>query len=135
MTQKTIEVCAAVIENGGRFLLARRPDDSHLPGLWEFPGGKLHDGETLDECICREIREELGREIIARERIGVIEHSYPEKTVHLHFLACRLKRNDDEECPAAETEYGWFEPTQIHELELAAADRRFVDDLLSIESF
>ncbi len=130
MTQNAIEVCAAVIKNDGRFLLARRPENGHLPGLWEFPGGKLHDGESLKQCTRREIQEELGRDISARERIATIEHRYPEKIVRLHFMACSLD-GDYEECPNAETEYGWFEINQMQTLELAAADRRFVNDFLT----
>ena len=53
-------VTAAVIERDGAFLLTRRLDGTHLEGQWEFPGGKCEPGETLEQCLARELREELG---------------------------------------------------------------------------
>lgn len=121
-----IEVCAAVIEHGSRFLLARRPPGGHLAGFWEFPGGKVDVGESIEDCIRREIQEELGREIRVGGRLAVIEHRYPEKIVRLHFLTCFLN-GDEVDCPKAEWEYGWFAAGEIPELNLAPADRRFVE--------
>src|SRR5512137_973869 len=73
-----IEVTAAVIERGRAFFLTRRP------------GGKRHDGESLRECLVREIREELDAEIVVGEEMLVTSHDYPERTVELHFFRCAL---------------------------------------------
>ncbi len=124
-TENFIEVCAAVIRHDSRVLLARRPPDSHLAGLWEFPGGKVHDGESLSDCIRREIREELGRHIEVHDHVATIDHQYPEKNIRLHFFECSLVENDDQ-CPSAEWEYDWFDSDEVLGLELAPADRRFV---------
>ena len=122
--EKFIEVCAAVIRHGSRVLLARRPPGSHLAGLWEFPGGKVHDDESLPDCIRREIREELDRDIAVNDHVATVEHQYPEKNIRLHFFDCTLVEGE-EDCPGAEWEYGWFEPDEIPRLDLAPADRRF----------
>ena len=86
----TVEVAAAVIREGGRYLITQRTQGSHLAGLWEFPGGKQKPGESLKECLKRELREELGVEVEVVEKLDTITWSYPEQTVVLHFFLCRL---------------------------------------------
>jgi A/G-specific adenine glycosylase len=84
------DVAAAVIHHNGRVLIAQRPPDGMLGGLWEFPGGKQEAGETLPECLQREIREELGLEIAVDEPIVTIKHGYTHFKITLHAFACRL---------------------------------------------
>jgi 8-oxo-dGTP diphosphatase len=83
-----IIVVAAVIERDDAFLLTLRPAGTHLAGHWEFPGGKVHDGETHTEALRRELVEEL--DIVAQvgEAVHTVRHAYPEKTVELHFYRC-----------------------------------------------
>ncbi len=86
-----IEVVAAVIERGGRILIARRQAGSHLGGLWEFPGGKRQDGETAEAALVREIREELDAAVSVGELLDDVEWRYPEKTVRLRFFRCAAR--------------------------------------------
>lgn len=79
---------AAVIERGGRILIARRPPGTHLAGLWEFPGGKLQPGETLEQALEREIDEELGARAHVGALLDTVEWAYPDKRVKLHFFRC-----------------------------------------------
>ena len=67
MNSKSIEVAAALVFRNGKLLIAQRHAKAHLGGLWEFPGGKRHAEETFEECLVREIREELGVEISVGE--------------------------------------------------------------------
>lgn len=83
-------VAAGLVFQNGRVLLSQRLDRDHLGGLWEFPGGKIEPGETPDQCLRRELREELDIEVAVGEPVAVIEHAYPERRVRLHFLRCRL---------------------------------------------
>ena len=83
---KRVHVAAAVIYGqDGRILLAKRPDHVHQGGLWEFPGGKLRDGESVQAALSRELEEELGIQVIAGEPLVQISHDYPDKLVLLDF--------------------------------------------------
>src|SRR6185295_20228273 len=96
---------AAIICENGKYLVARRKQDAHLGGLWEFPGGKREPGETMEHCLKRELQEELGVEIGEPTQWQVIQHAYPEKTVELHFFQCRINRGDP--MPLACDEIRW----------------------------
>jgi mutator protein MutT len=89
-TKNCVEVSAALIFRDGKLLITQRRAKSHLGGLWEFPGGKLEAGETFEQCLVREIREELGVEISVGELFSEISHDYPEKSVRLEFFICKL---------------------------------------------
>lgn len=80
----------AVIWNDlGQILIDKRRPDGHMGGLWEFPGGKLEEGETIEACIEREIQEELAIAISVGDRLITIEHSYPHYRVTLNVFHCR----------------------------------------------
>jgi 8-oxo-dGTP diphosphatase len=89
--RERIVVTAAVVERDGAFLLTRRLHGTHLAGHWEFPGGKLHAGETLLECLAREIREELDAEVEIGPEILSTVHDYANRSVELHFFRCALR--------------------------------------------
>lgn len=80
-----IIVVAAVIEREGQFLLTRRLEGTHLAGRWEFPGGKCHPGESHEECLARELREELDVASLIGPLVLSTRHEYPERAVELHF--------------------------------------------------
>ena len=88
--QPITEVSAALIFRDGKLLITQRHAEAHLGGLWEFPGGKREPDETFEQCLVREIREELGVEISVGELFESVTHAYPEKTVHLKFFVCHL---------------------------------------------
>lgn len=86
---KLVHVAAAVIEDArGRFLLTKRPEHVHQGGLWEFPGGKLEPEESVEAALKREIREELGIEVLSSRPLIQITHHYPDKSVLLdvHYV-------------------------------------------------
>lgn len=83
-------VTAAVIKGDGAVLLARRPPDALLGGMWEFPGGKQRDSETLKESLEREIKEELGVPTIAHQKFGIYQHAYTHFKITLHAFHCTL---------------------------------------------
>ncbi len=84
------DVAAAVIWQKDKVLIAQRPLEGMLGGLWEFPGGKQEAGETLPQCLRREIREELGLEIEVGRSILSVKHSYTHFKITLHAFHCRL---------------------------------------------
>ncbi len=82
------EVAAGLILDKGKILITRRPAGSHLAGLWEFPGGKREQGETLMECLERELREELGVAVRAERLLGKVDHEYESRSITLHLFQC-----------------------------------------------
>ncbi len=90
MTPSAIVVVAAVIERDGCFLVTRRLRGTHLENCWEFPGGKCDQGETREQALRREIREELGADVVDPREICEVSHTYPERSVELHFFRCSL---------------------------------------------
>lgn len=119
----TVVVTAAVIERRGSFLLTRRLEGTHLAGAWEFPGGKCHDGEALEDCMVREIEEELGVECRVRSALLTVSHEYPERRVELHFFECELGA---EPRPMLGQEMQWVERARLGELELPPADAELI---------
>lgn len=83
----TINVVAGIIRNPeGQILLGQRRPGTHLEGLWEFPGGKVEVNETLQQALKRELKEELGIQVLKTESLITVNHEYLEKIVHLHVL-------------------------------------------------
>lgn len=118
-----IVVTAAVIERDGTFLLTRRLDGTHLAGHWEFPGGKLHAGETLEACLAREIREELDAEVDVGPEILATVHDYPDRSVELRFFRCTLKSDPK---PAMGQQMQWVALRELPSVRLPPADDELV---------
>ena len=123
MTPEAVEVVAAVIERGGKILIARRRADAHLGGLWEFPGGKPEPGESLEAALRREIAEELEASATVGEEIETIDWSYPDKRVRLHFFRCRLQ---GEPRPLEGQDVAWVRPADLCHYEFPAADASLI---------
>jgi mutator protein MutT len=126
-TLQTIDVAAALIFRDGKLLITRRRAEAHLGGLWEFPGGKREPDETFEQCVARELREELGVEISVGDLFEEIVHAYPEKTVHLKFFVCRLEGGDPEPLGCAALK--WVGKSELDEYAFPAADARLLDKL------
>ncbi len=128
ISRRPVVVLAAVIERDGRFLLTRRLRDTHLGGLWEFPGGKCDEGETHEACLARELLEELGALATIGDEILSTEHAYPDRTVRLHFRHAALI---DEPQAMLGQEMRWVARDELRTLEFPEADRALID-LLSL---
>jgi 8-oxo-dGTP diphosphatase len=85
-----IAVVAAVIEHDGRLLVTRRQDGVHLAGMWEFPGGKVAQGESHAAALRREMLEELDADVAVGDLVLESSHAYPDRTVTLFFYRCDL---------------------------------------------
>jgi 8-oxo-dGTP diphosphatase len=83
-----IVVSAAIVEDHGRYFVTRRLKGAHLEGLWEFPGGKCEPGESLEDGLRRELKEELGADAVIGAEVFAVTHDYPDRSVELHFLSC-----------------------------------------------
>jgi 8-oxo-dGTP diphosphatase len=128
-TQNSIEVSAALIFYKGRLLITRRHASAHLGGLWEFPGGKREPQETFEECLVREIREELGVEISVGELFEEIAHTYPEKSVRLKFFICELVQGEPQPLDCAAVK--WVAKKELAGFQFPAADAQLLEKLKS----
>jgi 8-oxo-dGTP diphosphatase len=126
-TRNQIEVSAGLVFRSGKLLITQRHKDSHLGGLWEFPGGKREANETFEECLVRELREELGIEVEVGEVLESITHSYPEKTVLLKFFRCRWKLNEPRAIDCHDLK--WVTADELRDYEFPAADARLLERL------
>lgn len=122
-----IKVVAAVIEKDGRFLLCKRGPGGNCPFLWEFPGGKIEEGETPFDAIIREIREELSVEIEPEEIFLEYPFSYPDREIYFYFI--RAKITFGEIKPTFHVDTKWLLPNELGSLEYCPADLSTVKKL------
>jgi 8-oxo-dGTP diphosphatase len=122
-----IEVSAALIFRDGKLLIARRHANAHLGGLWEFPGGKREANESFENCLVREISEELGIEISVGELFEEISHDYPDKSVRLKFFTCKLIRGEPQLLGCAA--FKWIGKSELSDFEFPAADSQLLKKL------
>ena len=124
-----IVVVAAVIEDGGTFLVTRRPPGTHLAGMWEFPGGKLQPLETHVLGLQREIREELDADIVVGELVSYTAHAYADRTLAIYFYRCMLTGRPR---PVLGQQMRWVPRAELASLEFPPADsellRRLVEE-------
>ncbi len=132
-TQNYIEVSAGLVFRDGKLLIAQRFPGAHLGGLWEFPGGKRHDGELFEECLRRELREELAIEVEVRELVEDITHHYPDRSCHLKFFRCDWKSGEPQTfgCSA----FAWVTAEQLCEYNFPDADSKLLKQLREDEKF
>ena len=124
MNRPHLVVTAAVIERGGTYLLARRQAGVHLEGYWEFPGGKCEPGESLADCLRRELREELGTDADIGTELLAVTHEYPDRSVELHFIACTLH---GEPRPLLGQQMRWVARPDLRALKFPPADDELID--------
>lgn len=126
-----IHVAAAIIVKDNKVLLAKRPDEKHQGGKWEFPGGKLDDNETPLQALIRECREEIAIEIdlTSCQLFDTVEFDYGDKQVVLHFYSVSVFTGE----PAGQEgqQVRWFELADIERLEFPEANKGIVEKLLA----
>ncbi|WP_053379854.1 (deoxy)nucleoside triphosphate pyrophosphohydrolase [Nitrospira moscoviensis] len=124
---KVVEVAAGLIHHAGRYLIARRKPGVHLAGYWEFPGGKREAGESFEDCLRRELFEELSVRIDVPVPYRIIRHEYPEKTVKLHFYRCAIEAG--QAAPIECAEIRWVLPEELPRYKFPPADRIIIEAL------
>ena len=124
---KTIEVAAGLVFRNSQLLITQRHADDHLGGLWEFPGGKREPGETFEQCLRRELREELGIEVTVHELVETITHDYPTRTVQLKFFRCRILSGEPRTLDCAAFE--WIHLPGLDSHSFPPADERLLGRL------
>lgn len=121
----------AVVRNAsGRILISRRRDDDSFGGYWEFPGGGLEPGETLEACAIREVLEELGVIVSAERLLRVIENPYPGKALRLTFFLCRHVSGEPRAIECAEAR--WVRAKELNEYSFPPANQAVIDELIAL---
>ena len=126
---KAFSIVAAIIRRDDQILITKRPDHVHLAGLWEFPGGKVESGESLEAALHREIREELGVEITVDREFFSVAHEYPDKSVHLHFFDCTILQGEPQ--PLEVADLRWVKAAELDDFEFPPADVELIRRLRS----
>ena len=117
-----IPVVAALILDRGRWLVAQRPANKHLGGKWEFPGGKVHDGEDPRDALIREIREELGCTIEVLSAVAPYVHDYGTVRIRLIPYTARLAAPGARPVALEHSALRWAAHDEIAVMDLAPAD-------------
>ena len=125
-----VVVVAAVIERDGSFLVTRRLEGTHLAGVWEFPGGKTAGGESHEEGLTREIREELDTDIDIGELMFETQHAYADRSISLHFYRCSLRGTPR---PLLGQEMRWVPRAELRALDFPPADAELIRRLAYCE--
>ena len=124
---RKLRVVAGLIRQAGKVLLTQRKPGRHLGLSWEFPGGKVEAGETDDEALRREMREELGIDVDVGSRCFETRHNYGAREMHLLVYRCRIVRGEPQALDVNAVE--WVEETQVQQREFLPADLPLVHGL------
>ena len=124
MASGVIDVAAGLVERDGLILITQRKLGSHLAGFWEFPGGKREAAETWQDCLVRELHEELAITVTVGELRYETVHHYPEKSVRLRFYAAVLISGEPRPVDCAAV--AWVGPKDLPTYAFPEADRELV---------
>ncbi len=119
-------IVIAVVEDEGRYLIGLRPEGAPLAGLWEFPGGKIEEGETPREAAARECREETGLEIQVGKEYPQVDYRYDHGDVRLYFFACTISRSLPPSSREPKPPFRWVEAEALRDLEFPAANQELI---------
>ncbi len=121
------DIAVGVIWRDGRILIAKRPPEGLLGGLWEFPGGKPEPGESLEAAVIREVGEELDIDVEPGAKIATVNHAYSHFAITMHAFHCRYRTGTPR--PVACQEIAWVKPDQLDRYAFPAANRRVLERL------
>jgi A/G-specific adenine glycosylase len=123
------DIAAGIIKRQGKILITQRPHVGMLGGLWEFPGGKQEEGESLEACLAREIREELAIDIRVGDLFETVKHSYSHFRITLHAFSCTLSRGRIRKLGVAA--FRWITPCEFSKFAFPKADRVIIEKILN----
>lgn len=127
---RTIRVVAAVIEREGRYLITRRRASAVLPLLWEFPGGRVEEGETDAAALEREVRHRLGVDVAAGQLISFVSHPYERYVVDLYLYECSI--TSGEPASLAVSAFKWATSAEFDQYPFTPADEASMNKLLGV---
>lgn len=129
-----VEVVLGVLVHGRRVLIQKRPDAGLMGGLWEFPGGKLHNGESPEQALGREFHEELRVDVDPIRKLAVIRHQYTSFRVVLHCYLCRFHERPQPITLSAAVDCRWVTADELNQFPFPAANRKLITMLGDLDS-
>lgn len=118
----------------GRYLITQRSKSASLPLLWEFPGGRVNDGEGDADALTRELKERLGLDVVVAEQAMATHHEYETYMVDFRVFYCRLSRDDQEVSHAVVNDHRWAALDEMGQFEFPPADARTLAKLLDLDT-
>ncbi len=128
--RRKIRVVGAMIERDGHYLITQRPPKATLPLLWEFPGGRVEPGETDQEALARELREEMGIEVAVGDRTIHVEHAYEAYDIDFCVYRCQLVAGPIRNIRVHA--HRWVRPDELDAYEFPPADEKSIAKLLGL---
>lgn len=116
----------------GKVLIALRPEDAMLGGLWEFPGGKQEKGETIEQTVERELAEELGVEVTAYEEFMTLKHVYSHFSITMHAFLCRMISGEPK--PKSSQEIRWVDISELEQYPFPKANKKLTEKLMKYDN-
>jgi 8-oxo-dGTP diphosphatase len=126
----TIRVVAAVIEQGGKYLITQRRPSAVLPLMWEFPGGRVEEGETDADALRREVKHRIGVEVDPGQLISFVSHPYERYTVDLYLYECRLTKGEPQALGV--NSFKWVASPEFDQYPFTPADELSMSKLLGM---
>ena len=127
-----LHVTCAIIEHDSKILICQRSEQMKLPLKWEFPGGKVETGESKEDCLQREVQEELGLEIEVGTALTVVEHHYPEFSLCLYPFLCKWAGGSL--AIAEHAQAIWVNKSELQDYDWAEADVPVVNEIMQLWS-
>src|SRR5688572_25617684 len=129
MANRIVRVVAGGIEREGKYLITQRRDEAVLPGLWEFPGGKVEEGETDEGALHREVMGRIGVDVVVQQKLAERHHGYEKYDVHLTLYACQLPPEITPQ-PLRVKDLRWVTSAEFSSYKFPPADQATMDRLL-----
>ncbi|MCY1077498.1 (deoxy)nucleoside triphosphate pyrophosphohydrolase [Archangium lansingense] len=134
MARRHIRVVGAMLQNAeGRYLITQRPPKATLPLLWEFPGGRVEEGEKDEQALAREIREEMGVEVEVLEQALHTHHDYPTYDIDFRVYRCRLTSPESAIQHLRVHDHRWVTLEEMSKYQFPDADAKTLAKLLGLE--
>jgi 8-oxo-dGTP diphosphatase len=127
---RTIRVVVAIIEHGGRYLVTQRRPSAVLPLLWEFPGGKVEEGEGDRDALRREVLHRIGVGVEPGKLVSFVSHPYERYVVDLYLYECQLL--EGEPSPVNVNDFRWVTSAEFDQLSFTPADEASMSKLLGV---
>ena len=131
MAKEVIRVVAAVIDHDGRYLITQRQSNAVLPGLWEFPGGRVEPDEDEAAALLREVLGRIGVEVVVGTKLGEHLHDYTGYQVHLTMYSCKLPA-EARPYPATVADLRWVTSREFLDYDFPPADEKTMSKLLGL---